>query len=267
MLRALFLAALAGSASVALADVTTLTLTTGSSINVSATLSTPVGSDSDSDSSPVTGQITIELDSYGNPTAITLHNYAVAVGQTLHLDFDFGFFGSVSTDVTNATANYGSEDPAGPVGVALDSTFYFPAILTDLAGTGTATGSILFVGDINESFNLSDFSPFETDFAGSVGVSGDTVTLAGSIEFSGEGEVFTGVTMSISGTLTINASGPAPEECLADWNGDGSLDFFDVQGFLAAFSAGNQQADIVDDDQFNFFDVQAFLAAFSAGCP
>lgn len=267
MLRALSLAALAGSASVALADLTTLTLTSGSSIQVSATLSTPVGSDSDSDSSPVTGQITIELDSYGNPTAITLHNFSVAVSQTLDLDFDFSFFGNVSTDVTDATANYGSEEPAGPVGVALDTTFYFPAILTDLAGTGTATGSILFVGDINQTFNLSDFSPFETDFAGSVGVSGDTVTLAGSIAFSGEGEVMTGVTMSISGTLTINATGPAPEDCLADWNGDDSLDFFDVQGFLGAFAAGDPRADLVNDGLFNFFDVQTFLGAFSAGCP
>ncbi|KAA0213372.1 MAG: hypothetical protein DYG94_12550 [Leptolyngbya sp. PLA3] len=267
MLRALFLIALVGSPSLAWAQATTLNLTAGSSISVSATLDTPVGSDSDSDSSPVTGQITIELDSYGNPTAITLHNFAIVVTQTLDLDFDYGFFGSVSTDVTGATANYGSEDPAGPVGVALDSTFYFPAILTDLAGTGTATGNILFVGSINETFNLADFSPFETDFAGSVGVSGDTVTLSGSIEFSGSGEVQTGVTMSISGTLIVNASGPAPEDCPADWNGDGNLDFFDVQGFLGAFSAGDQQADFVDDDQFNFFDVQTFLAAFSAGCP
>ncbi|MCL4221481.1 MAG: hypothetical protein KJZ65_08920 [Phycisphaerales bacterium] len=267
MLRALLLSTLAGSASLALADVTTLTLTSGSSINVSATLSTPVGSDSDSDSSPVTGEIIIELDSYGNPAAITLHNFAVVVTQTLDLDFSFGFFGSVSTDVTNATANYASEEPAGPVGVALDTTFYFPSILTDLAGTGTATGNILFVGSINETFNLADFSPFETDFAGSVGVSGDTVTLSGSIEFSGSSEIMTGVTMSIVGTLTIDASGPVPEDCPADWNADGTLDFFDVQGFLAAFSAGDQRADLVDDNLFNFFDVQAFLAAFSAGCP
>lgn len=55
--------------------------------------------------------------------------------------------------------------------------------------------------------------------------------------------------------------------CLADWNGDTVLDFFDVQEFLAAFSAMDPAADIIDDDTFDFFDVQAFLAAFSAGCP
>jgi hypothetical protein len=77
----------------------------------------------------------------------------------------------------------------------------------------------------------------------------------------------TGVTLAISGTLTINASGPAPEDtCIADWNDDGNTDFFDVQGFLAAFSAQTPEADINNDTFYDFFDVQAFLAAFSAGC-
>jgi hypothetical protein len=47
----------------------------------------------------------------------------------------------------------------------------------------------------------------------------------------------------------------------------GVLDFFDVSAFLAAFSAQDPAADIVDDDIFDFFDVSAYLAAFSAGCP
>ncbi|KAA0213996.1 MAG: hypothetical protein DYG94_03000 [Leptolyngbya sp. PLA3] len=55
--------------------------------------------------------------------------------------------------------------------------------------------------------------------------------------------------------------------CIADWNSDGVLNFFDVQGFLAAFSSHQPSADLVHDSVFNFFDVQAFLAAFSAGCP
>ncbi len=55
-------------------------------------------------------------------------------------------------------------------------------------------------------------------------------------------------------------------DCPADWNADGSLDFFDVQGFLAALSAQSPGADLNSDGQFNFFDVQAFLGAFAAGC-
>ncbi|KAA0215364.1 MAG: hypothetical protein DYG94_04235 [Leptolyngbya sp. PLA3] len=54
--------------------------------------------------------------------------------------------------------------------------------------------------------------------------------------------------------------------CAADWNGDGNLNFFDVQGFLGDFSAHDAAADLVADGQFNFFDVQVYLSLFSAGC-
>lgn len=54
--------------------------------------------------------------------------------------------------------------------------------------------------------------------------------------------------------------------CPGDFNGDGLLDFFDVQAFLNAFSLHDPSADYAPDGVFNFFDVQAFLNAFSAGC-
>jgi hypothetical protein len=59
--------------------------------------------------------------------------------------------------------------------------------------------------------------------------------------------------------------GVAP--CPADFNNDTLLDFFDVQLFLAAFSANDPSADFNNDNLWDFFDVQLFLAAFSAGCP
>ncbi len=54
--------------------------------------------------------------------------------------------------------------------------------------------------------------------------------------------------------------------CVADWNADGVLDFFDVQGFLAAYSAGQPSADLTGDGLFDFFDVLRFLSLFSGGC-
>ena len=56
-------------------------------------------------------------------------------------------------------------------------------------------------------------------------------------------------------------------DCAVDFNADGSLDFFDVQSFLAAFASRDPAADFNHDDAFDFFDVQSFLAAFAAGCP
>lgn len=55
--------------------------------------------------------------------------------------------------------------------------------------------------------------------------------------------------------------------CTADWTGDGTLDFFDVAGFLDSFSAADPAADLTGDAMFDFFDVAAFLDAFSQGCP
>lgn len=59
-----------------------------------------------------------------------------------------------------------------------------------------------------------------------------------------------------------------PPPCVADFNHDGHLNFFDVAGFLNAFSEQLPEADLATPiGVFNFFDVSAFLAAFSAGCP
>lgn len=55
--------------------------------------------------------------------------------------------------------------------------------------------------------------------------------------------------------------------CAADRNGDGQLDFFDVQDFLNDFAAHDASADINSDGQWNFFDAQAYLGLFAAGCP
>ncbi|RMH14020.1 MAG: hypothetical protein D6695_02455 [Planctomycetota bacterium] len=62
---------------------------------------------------------------------------------------------------------------------------------------------------------------------------------------------------------TLALSGP----CVADFNSDGELNFFDVLGFLQAFSTQDPAADITGDGVFDFFDVLAFLQAFNDGCP
>ncbi|MGJ8636804.1 MAG: choice-of-anchor B family protein [Phycisphaerales bacterium] len=56
-------------------------------------------------------------------------------------------------------------------------------------------------------------------------------------------------------------------DCIADINGDGVLDFFDISAFLTAFGAQDPSADFSGDGAFDFFDISGFLTAFSAGCP
>ncbi|MBL4699283.1 MAG: hypothetical protein JKX70_10665, partial [Phycisphaerales bacterium] len=78
-----------------------------------------------------------------------------------------------------------------------------------------------------------------------------------------EGEnIVTVVAMEDSGNATVLSESVMLNTCIADFTGDGVLNFFDVSAFLIAFSSGDPIADLTDDGVFNFFDVSAFLTAF-----
>jgi hypothetical protein len=66
--------------------------------------------------------------------------------------------------------------------------------------------------------------------------------------------------------LTADPAGIAPP-CLADFNGDTVVDFFDYLDFVDAFSANDPSADFNGDTVIDFFDYLDFVDAFSAGCP
>jgi agmatine/peptidylarginine deiminase len=59
-------------------------------------------------------------------------------------------------------------------------------------------------------------------------------------------------------------------ECGADFNGDGVLDFFDYDAFVACFEGegcpAGSTADANGDGFVDFFDYDAFVAAYEAGC-
>ena len=75
-------------------------------------------------------------------------------------------------------------------------------------------------------------------------------------------------TATIDASLSIEINAIALQNnCPADMNNDGELDFFDVSDFLDAFGTMNPVADFDDNGAFDFFDVSAFLDAFSIGCP
>lgn len=54
--------------------------------------------------------------------------------------------------------------------------------------------------------------------------------------------------------------------CFADFNADGTADFFDYLDFVAAFSTNAPGADFNADTSIDFFDYLDFVAAFSVGC-
>lgn len=55
--------------------------------------------------------------------------------------------------------------------------------------------------------------------------------------------------------------------CPADLYTDGVLDIFDVTEFLTLYNAADPYADWNGDGTFNFFDVDGFLDDFAEGCP
>ncbi len=54
--------------------------------------------------------------------------------------------------------------------------------------------------------------------------------------------------------------------CAADFDGDGTVDFFDYLDFVDAFSSNLPAADFNNDATIDFFDYLDFVDAFSSGC-
>lgn len=56
--------------------------------------------------------------------------------------------------------------------------------------------------------------------------------------------------------------------CLADFDGNDAINFFDFAAYLAAFTSNDPAADLAAPfGTLNFFDVAAFVGLFEAGCP
>lgn len=79
--------------------------------------------------------------------------------------------------------------------------------------------------------------------------------------------------LAANGTIYFTTTGATlyavgtPLPCLADFSGDGNLDFFDVSAFLIYYQLGDLTADMNGDGSLDFFDVSEFLTLFVAGCP
>jgi endonuclease/exonuclease/phosphatase family metal-dependent hydrolase len=79
---------------------------------------------------------------------------------------------------------------------------------------------------------------------------------------------FWGVTATNSGGSTASTPSSFTFDTFrpADFNADGTIDFFDYLDFVAAFSNDDPAADFNVDGSIDFFDYLDFVAAFSQGC-
>ena len=68
------------------------------------------------------------------------------------------------------------------------------------------------------------------------------------------------------GESSFRVTGHEMASCVADFNGDGSVNTLDVLAFLNAWGAGDPSADMNGDGVVNTLDVIMFLNLWSAGC-
>jgi subtilisin family serine protease len=90
----------------------------------------------------------------------------------------------------------------------------------------------------------------------------DDIDAPGWDENSGAGRLNAYKAVSLADSLPVIAN----PDCLVDLNGDGMIDFADIQIFLAAFASEESLADMNNDGNYDFFDIQIFLAMFGEGC-
>lgn len=152
-------------------------------------------------------------------------------------DLQLGIFSEIQFEIAGTTPGVGGHDQivvAGTFGVSGSASIQ----LTD--------GFIPSAGDI---YQLLEFGAINGGFS-SLAI--DEQLLALNVDTSN---------LLIDGTISI------PVGCLADLNGDGVLDFFDISAFLTAFANQDPASDFSGDGLFDFFDISAFLQAYSNGCP
>ena len=97
----------------------------------------------------------------------------------------------------------------------------------------------------------------------SIGLSGGTVFLGTHLA---DGEPYTPANNNINSGALVAFDIICIPECPADFDGDGTLTFFDVSQFISAYQAMDPAADVNGDGTLDFFDVSAFLTSYSAGC-
>lgn len=133
-------------------------------------------------------------------------------------------------------------------------------LVIDVDGLNAGTFDVLNLmggGNLNGTLRLRiNYSPNN----------GDTVrfmTVGGGFIFDG---AFSNLIAPPGWSLRYSAGGVDAVFCLADFNSDGSADFFDYLNFVADFSAADPRADFNSDGVIDFFDYLDFVAAFSASC-
>lgn len=182
-------------------------------------------------------------------------------------DFDGALLRSVlDPDTFSYRIELVLENGSRIMGMNSDREYMINFLGSATAAGGPNPGSMWSNNASSSSWNNVDISATEPGDTRSNG--GVIVSTSVTYDVNGDGlfDAATGGDEAYSVALYI---GHYEEDtgCRADFNGDGSLNFFDISDFLTAFSAMDPAADFTGDGAFNFFDISTFLSEFATGCP
>ncbi|MFG0259036.1 MAG: GC-type dockerin domain-anchored protein, partial [Phycisphaerales bacterium JB041] len=135
---------------------------------------------------------------------------------------------------------------------AVDSTDRLTVELSDDGGATWAT-----VEDLTDQGNQWVFVSHRV--ADYVSLTGDVVVRFSAVDGGSDSRVEGGIDAFILDEVDCGG-------CVADFNGDGSVNTQDVLSFLNAWNAGEGSADINGDGTVNTQDVLAFLNLWNTGC-
>ena len=223
------------------------------------------------DSSPVTGFYNLEFNSRSTPTQVGLTDFRAALTENLILNVNLLLLGRFNSNANNLVIFYESPPTLfGPTPIAANS-FTFAGVPMLATGTlaYTATGFVCTQLQASsrpciDTINLADQPASAQTLIASLAVVNNVATVSANIDSTQPLDPNNPALGSIRITGTLVASGSI--RCPADFNNDGTVDFFDYLDFVGAFAGSLASADFNADGVIDFFDYLVFVGAFTAGC-
>ncbi|MCL4221778.1 MAG: hypothetical protein KJZ65_10475 [Phycisphaerales bacterium] len=210
---------------------------------------------------PVNAQPGVRVDYYQVPSIVALPDFNLLTPYLADVVPQINYPSTTTLFATSGRANLLAAVYRGYISVSFPGLYTFE--------TESDEGSRLFVG--NQLVVNNDGLHAMRSASGVVGLQpGLHEVRVEYFEANGPAGLILRHAMYPNST-SVTAAGvlfhEAGSVCVADFNRNGAVDFFDLQSFLTAFANHDLSADLMPDGVLNFYDVQLFLNAFAAGCP
>ncbi|MHC4443703.1 MAG: hypothetical protein ACYTF1_01240 [Planctomycetota bacterium] len=229
----------------------------------------------DNDVSPLSGELTAELDSRGNPTQVSLQDFNLQADQDLDLHLDYGLLGDLYATITGLGfyhADPGPHQPFYPITNGQYTIVNVPSLSNGIAvynATGGVCLSLILSGlPCSDTIDLTTWPESILDaISGTIQIVDHVLYVTGTIAFTSLIDPNNPDLGTISQTSVINGSVLLPQP--GDYNGDGDVDYGDYELFEACASGpaipldpGCEDKDFDSDNDVDQSDFGIFQRCF-----